>query len=81
MKCNWKLSKNKELRSGFLTLFFRSVAQSCPTLCNPLFLVDSYFSLSCVPGAAYWDRFASGVATQAASLEIYQVKLPGVPGP
>ena len=65
MKCSWKLSKNKELRSGFLTLF----------------LVDSCFSLSCVPGAAYWDSFPSGVATQAASLEIYQVKLPGVPGP
>ena len=34
MKCSWKLSKNKELRSGFLTLL----------------LVDSCFSLSCVLG-------------------------------
>ena len=43
MKCKWTSSKNKALRSGFLTLF----------------LVDSYFSLSYVPGAVYWDSFAS----------------------
>ena len=66
MKYNWKLSKNKELRSGFLTLF----------------LVDSYFLLSPSSWGCLLRQLCKGligVAMLAASLEIYQVKPPDCP--